>query len=616
MYPSSFEGIHVNVIPGQGEITPGMQVALEVIHGDSDTRRAHVAPQSLGVADVGAVMENIQPGTSGADKFAYRWVVVDEWGRQAGILSLADQVKARWDSTGVSTGPYRALLHVTRNEEKFTLEKDFVVTKGPYGPYDDVPVTLRRSGVIRTEDIILWGVIRHGTEAVSFRRYKDFIDSVMCGSDQLVHEKLRMPGGQSREFRSSLPFPGVDAYNLLKTATEVFLMGHVGVNLNKDDLSAGDLADESIRLGEEITRAEADRLLNRYLRRFTISDGETEEVRTLPYLALIADKLRDVGLKPAIGGPDSAANCYGILMEKLRRPCMLELIWSYWQEEGMLVQTMNSISLRFQNRRTTAEGDPLARLDIDPLRPLGNLLWGYIQDEQHRLSVVRRAYEYDHHYGITLVGKAVRDFRPADSRSKFLEGFHNLLHLISVFYTQDDDTTVIADGFPLLNAIREVHLVLAEGAHNQFGDLPSTARQEMLIQQWLLARPEMREFLGGRIMVPYPEPWMDRVDTVKKMYSWTDTIVTHFHELAIYGERLLLSIRYGNWSNVDASAAQAANWARYWRPEVQGYIHAYRAATGVELAPTDVRYSGAATGRAVQPSVLLQKRLAVQNRAR
>ena len=57
---------------------------------------------------------------------------------------------------------------------------------------------------------------------------------------------------------------------------------------------------------------------------------------------------------------------------------------------------------------------------------------------------------------------------------------------------------MIADGFPLLNALKEVHLLLAEGAHNQFGDLPWTARVEMLIQQWLLARPEMREFLQGR----------------------------------------------------------------------------------------------------------------------
>ena len=161
-------------------------------------------------------------------------------------------------------------------------------------------------------------------------------------------------------------------------------------------------------------------------------------------------------------------------------------------------------------------------LEIDPLRPLNNLLWGYIQDEQHRLNVVRRAYEYDHHYGLRLYGKAVPEMRPADSRSKFIEAFHNLLYLCSVFYKQDDDTTIVSDGFPLLNALREVHLILSQGAHNQFGDLPSTARQEMLIQQWLLARPELREYLPTRIMVAYPEAWMDRVDAMKTLQGWTD----------------------------------------------------------------------------------------------
>ena len=43
-----------------------------------------------------------------------------------------------------------------------------------------------------------------------------------------------------------------------------------------------------------------------------------------------------------------------------------------------------------------------------------------------------------------------------------------------------DDTTVVADGFPVLNALKEVHLLLTQGAHNQYGDLPWTARQEML----------------------------------------------------------------------------------------------------------------------------------------
>ena len=81
----------------------------------------------------------------------------------------------------------------------------------------------------------------------------------------------------------------------------------------------------------------------------------------------------------------------------------------------------------------------------------------------------RRAHEYLHHYGVSLVGKAVPDLNPADSRSKFIEAFHNLLSAAARFFKEDSDTTVIADGFPLLNALKEVHLILAEGAHNQLG---------------------------------------------------------------------------------------------------------------------------------------------------
>ncbi len=199
--------------------------------------------------------------------------------------------------------------------------------------------------------------------------------------------------------------------------------------------------------------------------------------------------------------------------------------------------------------------DPLANMEIDPLRSLNNVIWGYIQDEQHRLSVVRRNYEYDHHYGLRLAGRAVRDMRTADSRSKFLEAFHTLLSITSAFYKRDDDTTIVADGFPVLNGLKEAHLILSQGAHNQYGDLPSTARIEMLMQQWILSRPEFREFLPTRIMVAYPEPWMDRVDAMKKLQGWTDTSVLHFRNLAIFGEQVLLSIRYGDWASVERSGA-------------------------------------------------------------
>ena len=176
--------------------------------------------------------------------------------------------------------------------------------------------------------------------------------------------------------------------------------------------------------------------------------------------------------------------------------------------------------------------------------------------------------------------------------------------LCSVFYKEDDDTTVVADGFPLLNALRDVHLLLTQGAHNQYGDLPWTARQEFLMQQWILARPEMREFLPRRIMVDYPEPWMDSVETMKTLQGWTDTSILHFRDLAIFGEQILLSIRFGEWT-AEIHPENAANWARYWRPEIQGYIYAYRAATGVDLAAATV------TGQvnSTIPAVLLRQRL-------
>ena len=142
----------------------------------------------------------------------------------------------------------------------------------------------------------------------------------------------------------------------------------------------------------------------------------------------------------------------------------------------------------------------------------------------------------------------------------------------------------------------------------------STARQEMLLQQWLLARPEFREFLPTRIMVALPEPWMDRVDAMKHIQGWTDVSILHFHNLAVFGERLLLSIRFGAWNTVD-EPLQAANWARFWRPEVQGYIHAYRATAGVDLT-AEITDSRLAADRYLPPSVHLSRRLALQQQSR
>ncbi len=197
---------------------------------------------------------------------------------------------------------------------------------------------------------------------------------------------------------------------------------------------------------------------------------------------------------------------------------------------------------------------------------------------------------------------------------RFLEAFHNLLHRTAIFYKEDDDTTIKGgDAFPVLNALCDVHLILSEGAHYSYGDLPWTARQEMLMQQWLLARPEFREFLPTRTMVAYPEAWMDRVDSMKKLQGWVDVSVRSFRDLAVTGEPILLSIRFRELEQRARHPNQAGNWARFWRQEVQWYIESYHTATGIDLSSELERTCApprAALGSGYQqPSVLIGRRV-------
>lgn len=280
-------------------------------------------------------------------------------------------------------------------------------------------------------------------------------------------------------------------------------------------------------------------------------------------------------------------------------PCV-ELIWNYWQEEGMLVQTLNHIIARFQNRRLSV-GDPLARFDVSPLVPLRSLLWSWVENEQQRLTVRRRAAEYEFEYGLSLIGRAVPHSRTyVERRANFLSAFHTVLHQATVFYKQLDDLTVNADGFPLYEALRHCHLVLSQGTQNQYGEMAVAARAEMLVMQHVLAQPAMRDFLGGRPMTPYPEPWMDRVDSMKAIQGWSDTSVLHFHDLATFGERLVVTIRLGNWNAPGVSGPEGANWATWFRQPIQRYIAAYRAVTGVDLTQSP---------DASMPSTLIARRI-------
>ena len=297
------------------------------------------------------------------------------------------------------------------------------------------------------------------------------------------------------------------------------------------------------------------------------------------------------------GFPPSKSGAYPLSLVPF-----VELIYVYWLEEGMLFQSLNRILARFQNRRPPGGRDVLSRLAVSPLLPLRGLLWGLAEDEKDRLSLRRRAAEYEYQYGLQLIGRAVPPSELlVERRTQFLEAFHSLLNACYQYYKEDSDKTVDADAFPLLSHLRELHLVLAYGANNQFADVSLTARIETLDVQWMLAQQEMQEFLGGRTMVPYDEPWMNRVDTMKTIQGWSDASVTHFYDLAYHGEQLLLTVRHGQWHSSDTGEEDAKNWAKTWKTSIQRYIHAYRAVTGVDLSErVDT----------TMPSTLLQRRLA------
>src|SRR5688572_19342601 len=243
----------------------------------------------------------------------------------------------------------------------------------------DASVALSKAFVAPTDDAALWGAIRNRTAAIRGDRYSDFVTNVLCGEKpagtavclekddryQIDDVFKKDPNSielsieaKRRELLGSTSGYGVDAYNLLKYATQAFLLLEAGVVITNPRLSTDpteELNDpvpgEASRLNEngDLSFAELETRLGTFL-------GNAP----LPYIKRIVAAL---GAEPEVGSPF----CQNLLTSRFTCPSMLELIWSYWHEEGMLVQTMNAICMRFQNRRGPAQRDPLANLEIDAL---------------------------------------------------------------------------------------------------------------------------------------------------------------------------------------------------------------------------------------------------------
>ncbi|MEW5249784.1 hypothetical protein [Microbulbifer discodermiae] len=543
--------------------------------------------------DTVALTASVTKPDRNSGEYKYTWKLESDTGvpdQAASLFKLEGKEKNYYkqflDTTELLPDTYTVKVDATpKTGKKLQATLAITVQQAPLAAMahqfrqDSIGIATRQTSP--TDDQGLWVKLRQCLEGRRFEMYDSLVTEIMCGNS------YEPPGERldSCNYRH-----GVQGYQLLKAATETFLLCHAccgNFDTIGDNFSS---REESPRLGHSATQEDMQNYLNQYL-------SSSASPQTLPYLGQILKNLDLLGLE---------STNYPCSQSVRGQPCMFELIWSYWQEQGGLVQTINAITLRFQNRRVHPGSviDPLANLALDPLRPLNNLLWGYVQDSRQRLTVARRAYEYEHEYGLLTEGKAVGKIHPAERRGQFLESFHALLQAAAVWYRDLQNTMVNPDPFPILEKIRTVHLQLAKGANNQFGELSSTARMEMMMAQWLIAQPPMREFLHSRAMVPYAEPWMGQVDAMHKLMSWSDVSVSYFDLLARFGEMILLSIRYGNWTQA-SNPQQANNWLQYWRPEIQGYIEAYRTVTGVDLSAS----SGQRTSvNAMQPSKLLQRR--------
>lgn len=465
----------------------------------------------------------------------------------------------------LSAGSYNVTITWARVDIQSLSFNQSVLVPDPVAADQPFQVDLKPTSFDYTPSKDLWKAIKD--RRINFKNLQDFVNIVLCKTVTGYQPyNIEFNAVMRESAKNRLPFVNVDEYSLVKYAIDTYLRKALKLEGN-----AGNYA-----------------------------------LNPLPYYQQISQPLKELADDYLPGDGE----CKDRLESRLNGFLAIELIWSYWTEQAMLVQAMGAISLRYQNIRGLHEVEPMMRFDTSPLLPLSNLLWGFIQDEQHRTSLHRRSFEYQHAYNVRLIGKAVPRQVGVDNRSHFLSAFHSLLHQASLFFKEYDDKTRNADAFPLLISLRDVHLLLAEGNHNAYYNMTYTTRHEMLTMQYLLSQQEMQTFLGGRPMMPY-ETHIGVLDTVKTIQGWDPVGTLHYYELANAGEQIVLSIRFGNWNDPSSmfNATDAGIWAIEFRDLISTYINAYRNVTMVDLSADAHRSS--VEERAIQPALLIQRRLSM-----
>ena len=366
----------------------------------------------------------------------------------------------------------------------------------------ETTVSMTRTETEFTEDVAFWTGIRNSTDALSFNTYLRFMDWIFCGGQPPTpgFEAKRF-GAKNLEYKDLLtkrflPFTDSDAYRVVKAATEAFVMVNCGVLQGKDRLlQAFDRVRDNAYLDRRDLPTPPNELSEVFNDEYLVSVNRNGGVLpyVLPYLAVIRKKLPDIPIK-SIAFEDAVPG----------RACR-QLLRDIARETRQPLPVGTHLVLLARRRDARANGE--RHYPALPERTGTHFRGPAVQSGDGSAAPAQqpvlglhpgRAAPAD---GGTTPLRVRPPLRPAPGRQGRAE-FPTRRHPVeisgslsppvasrTVFYKQDDDTTVKADAFPVLNALKEVHLILSQGAHNQFGDLPSTARIEMLMQEWLLARP-------------------------------------------------------------------------------------------------------------------------------
>src|SRR6185503_3549262 len=96
-------------------------------------------------------------------------------------------------------------------------------------------ISLKPADVVLTDDAALWSAIRNRTAAIRGDRYEEFIRRVLCDGSAGDHAVCVEKGEKCNDIAEGIKTKraellasptgyGVDAYNLLKHATQAFLL--------------------------------------------------------------------------------------------------------------------------------------------------------------------------------------------------------------------------------------------------------------------------------------------------------------------------------------------------------------------------------------------------------